>query len=84
MEIKEKSGKENVELMEIDMSSKKSIISAVNGLKKRIDKLDVLIHNAADFDIARKLLVNTLMKRIRQLLHLHIALKKKILMLLWN
>ena len=54
-EIIEKSGKTNVELLQIDMSSKKSIIDASNELKKKIEKLDVLIHNAADFDIARKL-----------------------------
>ncbi len=53
-EIKEKSDMVNAELLEIDMSSKKSIIDASHELKSRIEKLDVLIHNAADFDIARK------------------------------
>ena len=53
-EIKEKSEKNDIELLQIDMSSKKSILDASLELKNRIDKLDVLIHNAADFDIARK------------------------------
>jgi len=53
-EIKEKSEQNDIELLQIDMSSKKSILDASLELKNRIDKLDVLIHNAADFDIARK------------------------------
>ncbi|WP_162418141.1 SDR family NAD(P)-dependent oxidoreductase [Cyclobacterium roseum] len=53
-EIREKSGKKDVELLQIDLSSKKSIIDASNGLKNSHEKLDVLIHNAADFDISRK------------------------------
>lgn len=53
-EIKEKSGQNDIELLQIDMSSKKSILDASLEMKNRIDKLDVLIHNAADFDIARK------------------------------
>jgi NAD(P)-dependent dehydrogenase (short-subunit alcohol dehydrogenase family) len=54
VEIKEKSKQNDIELLQIDMSSKKSILDASLELKNRIDKLDVLIHNAADFDIARK------------------------------
>ena len=53
-EIKEKSEKNDNELLQIDMSSKKSILKASQELKNKIEKLDVLIHNAADFDIARK------------------------------
>jgi len=53
-EIKQKSGSNSVELIEIDMSSKKSILNASEKLKRQLDCLDVLIHNAADFDIARK------------------------------
>ena len=53
-EIKEKSEKNDIELLQIDMSSKNSITDASNELKNRIETLDVLIHNAADFDIARK------------------------------
>ncbi len=53
-EIKEKSGQIDIELLQIDMSSKKSILEASLEFKNRTDKLDVLIHNAADFDISRK------------------------------
>lgn len=53
-EIKKKTEQNDIELLQIDMSSKKSILNASLELKNRIDKLDVLIHNAADFDIARK------------------------------
>ena len=53
-EIKEKSKSDSVELIEIDMSSRKSIIKASKKLNQRLDNLDVLIHNAADFDITRK------------------------------
>ena len=54
LEIKEKSESTNIELLEIDMSSRQSIIDASNELNQRLEYLDVLIHNAADFDIARK------------------------------
>ncbi|SOE23749.1 NAD(P)-dependent dehydrogenase, short-chain alcohol dehydrogenase family [Spirosomataceae bacterium TFI 002] len=53
-EIKELSAEKDIELLQIDMSSKKSIIDASIELKNRVEKLDVLIHNAADFDITRK------------------------------
>lgn len=53
-EIKEKSDTNSIELLQIDMSSRKSIIDAAHALNKKVDELDVLIHNAADFDIARK------------------------------
>ncbi len=53
-DIKEKSEQNDIEILQVDMSSKKSIIDASLELKKRINQLDVLIHNAADFDIARK------------------------------
>src|SRR5690554_3302030 len=59
-EITEKSEQNDIELLQIDMSSKKSILDASLELKNRIDKLDVLIHNAADFDIARKQPVKSL------------------------
>lgn len=51
-EIREKSKNHEVELQLIDMSSKKSIQDAVNDFQH--DHLDVLIHNAAEFDITRK------------------------------
>lgn len=53
-EIKEKSHSKSVELIEMDLSSKKSILQAVDYLKDHVSKIDVLIHNAADFDISRK------------------------------
>lgn len=53
-EIRKESGKTDVDLLEIDMASQKSITDAAKELAGRIDKLDVLIHNAADFDITRK------------------------------
>ncbi len=54
-EIKENSGSVNVELLLIDMSSKQSILDASNELNQRLESLDVLINNAAEFDIAQKL-----------------------------
>ncbi|MDZ7836005.1 MAG: hypothetical protein U5K84_12455 [Alkalibacterium sp.] len=36
------------------MSSQASIQSAVSEFQSRYDRLDILIHNAADFDISRK------------------------------
>lgn len=53
-EIKDKSKSKEVELLEIDMSSKKSVLGASTELYQRLESLDVLIHNAADFDITRK------------------------------
>nr|WP_319997170.1 SDR family NAD(P)-dependent oxidoreductase [uncultured Draconibacterium sp.] len=53
-DIKMQSESDAVELLEIDLSSKKSIKDAASELKERLNHLDVLIHNAADFDIARK------------------------------
>lgn len=53
-EIKEISKSDTVDLIEIDMSSKVSILSASKLIKERFNKLDVLVHNAADFDLSRK------------------------------
>jgi len=53
-EIKQVSRQSDIELIQVDMSSKKSILDASNELKQRIKQLDVLIHNAAEFDISRK------------------------------
>lgn len=39
-----------VELLQVDMSSQASIGQAVEEYKRRHDRLDVLIHNAANFD----------------------------------
>ncbi len=53
-EVKDKSRSALVELVEIDLSSKESIFTAAKQITERFEKLDVLIHNAADFDISRK------------------------------
>lgn len=51
-EIKERGKSNDVELLIIDMASQRSIRAAVDALAYR--QVDVLIHNAADFDISRK------------------------------
>ncbi len=53
-EIRKRSGNNDVELIIIDMSSQNSIKEAVDEINATYDRLDVLIHNAADFDISRK------------------------------
>ena len=53
-EIKEISKSDTVDLIEIDMSSKVSILSASKLIRERFNKLEVLVHNAADFDLSRK------------------------------
>lgn len=54
-QIKSETGNEKVALVIMDLSSRESIVGGCEAL--RIDglkRLDVLIHNAADFDISRK------------------------------
>lgn len=58
-EIKEKSKSNLVELVQIDLSLKASITSAAKQIKDKFEVLDVLIHNAADFDITREQAVVT-------------------------
>lgn len=58
-EICDKSKSDLVELIEIDMSLKASVLNATKQIKTKFKKLDVLIHNAADFDISRKIPVQT-------------------------
>lgn len=53
-DIRQSSGSDNVELVQVEMSSQDSILKATEQIKQTHDKLDVLIHNAADFDISRK------------------------------
>lgn len=53
-EIKERANSTAVELIELDIASKESIVNASKLLNQQVEKLDVLIHNAADFDISRK------------------------------
>lgn len=59
IEIKDKSKSDLVELIEIDMSLKASILYAAKQIKDKFNKLDVLIHNAADFDLSRKIPMST-------------------------
>lgn len=54
LDIKEQSKSDSVEMVELDLSSKQSIIDASAMVSKKLTCLDVLIHNAADFDISRK------------------------------
>lgn len=58
-EIKDKSKSDLVELIEIDMSLKASILNATKQIKNKFKKLDVLIHNAADFDLSIKKPIQT-------------------------
>ena len=43
-----------VVLMQVDMSSQDSILEFVDAFKQRYERLDVLIHNAEDFDHTQK------------------------------
>jgi len=58
-EIKATSKSDLVELIQIDLSLKASIRHATDQIKKKFDRLDVLIHNAADFDLTRKKPIKT-------------------------
>jgi NAD(P)-dependent dehydrogenase (short-subunit alcohol dehydrogenase family) len=58
-EIKDKSKSDFVELIEIDMSLKESILKASKQIIDTYKRLDVLIHNAADFDLSRKKPIQT-------------------------
>ncbi len=53
-EIKEKSGSAAVELMIVDMSLQSSIKALADRFKSKYEALDVLIQNAAIFDITHK------------------------------
>jgi len=58
-EIKENSGSCEVELVLMDLSSQSSIEAAAKTIRENYPIVDVLIHNAADFDISRKLPAKT-------------------------
>ena len=58
-EVKEKSENISVELMIVDMSLQSSIRSLADTFLSKYDRLDVLIHNAAIFDITQKNALNT-------------------------
>lgn len=53
--IRKQSGSDGVSLVIMDMSSRRSILTGCEAFRQAgHDRLDVLIHNAADFDISRK------------------------------
>ena len=54
VEIKEKSKCQSVELMLLDLSLQSSTRAFAEKIIEKFDKVDVLIHNAAIFDIAQK------------------------------
>lgn len=54
VEVQAESGSDAVELMVIDMSSQASIRAFAAAFRARYDALDVLIHNAAAFDVRQK------------------------------
>jgi NAD(P)-dependent dehydrogenase (short-subunit alcohol dehydrogenase family) len=53
-EIKKESGSDNIKLLLIDMSSQESIKNGARIISDQYNKIDVIIHNAADFDLGRK------------------------------
>jgi NAD(P)-dependent dehydrogenase (short-subunit alcohol dehydrogenase family) len=53
-EVISRSGSESVELLQVDMSSQESIQEFVKAFLHRHQRLDVLFHNAANFDLTRK------------------------------
>jgi NAD(P)-dependent dehydrogenase (short-subunit alcohol dehydrogenase family) len=53
-EVRRAGGNQSVELMQVDLASQKSICSFVDTFKSRHNRLDVLIHNAANFDHTQK------------------------------
>ncbi len=59
-EVRPAAESSKVSVMHVDMSSQKSIHQFVFGFKERYKRLDVLIHNAANFDHTQKKRVFTL------------------------
>jgi NAD(P)-dependent dehydrogenase (short-subunit alcohol dehydrogenase family) len=53
-EIKEKSKSDTVEFIQVDMSLKKSIKEFSSLVKNKFGKVDIIIHNAAAFDMSQK------------------------------
>lgn len=53
-EVQQRSGSQQVALMQVDMSSQASIRAFCQDFLEKYPQLDVLVHNAADFDIRRK------------------------------
>jgi NAD(P)-dependent dehydrogenase (short-subunit alcohol dehydrogenase family) len=53
-EVKERTGSSEVELLQVDMSSQPSIRRFADEFESKHERLDVLIHNAANFDLTQK------------------------------
>jgi NAD(P)-dependent dehydrogenase (short-subunit alcohol dehydrogenase family) len=53
-DVRKAAKSDNIELLQLDLSSQASIRGFVKEFKKRHDRLDVLIHNAANFDQSMK------------------------------
>jgi NAD(P)-dependent dehydrogenase (short-subunit alcohol dehydrogenase family) len=58
-EVRTTAGSLKVDLLLVDMSSQQSIHNFVDEFKKRYERLDVLVHNAANFDHTQKKTVLT-------------------------
>jgi NAD(P)-dependent dehydrogenase (short-subunit alcohol dehydrogenase family) len=58
-EVRTLSKSNSVELMNVDLSLKSSIKHFAEAYRKKYDRLDVLIHNAAAFDVSQKEVINT-------------------------
>jgi NAD(P)-dependent dehydrogenase (short-subunit alcohol dehydrogenase family) len=53
-EVRKVANSQKVDLMQVDLASQKSIRTFVNEFKGQYQRLDVLIHNAANFDHTQK------------------------------
>jgi NAD(P)-dependent dehydrogenase (short-subunit alcohol dehydrogenase family) len=53
-DVRRATGSQTIELMQVDLASQKSIRSFVENFKSKFSRLDVLIHNAANFDHGQK------------------------------
>jgi NAD(P)-dependent dehydrogenase (short-subunit alcohol dehydrogenase family) len=53
-EVRTASNSQKVDLMQVDMSSQDSICQFTDAFKRKYERLDVLIHNAANFDHTQK------------------------------
>jgi len=58
-EVKQRTSNEQVELLQVDMSSQVSIHRFADEFRRGHQRLDVLIHNAANFDLTMKIPVLT-------------------------
>lgn len=81
-DVRTTANSEKVELILVDMSSQESVRRAVNEFLNRHTKLDVLIHNAANFDHSQKKPVLTVdgLENVFATNHVNIFLMTQILM----